>query len=114
MLLHRHGLGEVPGLVHVAATDDGDVVGQELEGHHIEDGREPGVDLGELHDVLGDVGEAGIAFGDEGEDPAVPGGGFLESLFFVYAWYSSSIPFFSVQLGLYPGNFVSILLKSTR
>ena len=42
-----HGLGEVPGLVDVAAADDGDVVGQELEGHDVEDRRQPGVDGGQ-------------------------------------------------------------------
>ena len=37
-LLHGDGLGEVAGLVYVAAAADGDVVGEELEGDYFEDG----------------------------------------------------------------------------
>ena len=39
-LLHRNALGEVSGLVYVAASADGYVVGEELEGDYFEDGEE--------------------------------------------------------------------------
>ena len=37
-LLDCNALGEVAGLVYVAAAADGDVVGEELEGDDFEDG----------------------------------------------------------------------------
>ena len=40
LLLHRHTFGQVSGLVYVAASADGDVVGEELEGDDFEDGEE--------------------------------------------------------------------------
>ncbi len=39
-LLHRHALREVSWLIYVAASADGDVVGEELEGDYFEDGEE--------------------------------------------------------------------------
>ena len=39
-LFHGDGFGEVSGLVYVAASADGDVVGEELEGDYFEDGEE--------------------------------------------------------------------------
>ena len=52
LLFHRHALGEVSGLVYVAAAADGYVVGEELEGDYFEDGEEELVGLGDMDDVL--------------------------------------------------------------
>ena len=38
MLLNRHAFCQVSGLVYVAASADGYVVGEELEGDYFEDG----------------------------------------------------------------------------
>lgn len=40
MLFDRDGFREVSGLVYVAASADGYVVGEELEGDYFEDGQE--------------------------------------------------------------------------
>ncbi len=37
-LLDGHGFGQISGLVYVAASADGYVVGEELEGDYFEDG----------------------------------------------------------------------------
>ncbi len=37
-LFHRHALRQISGLVYVAASADGYVVGEELEGDYFEDG----------------------------------------------------------------------------
>jgi hypothetical protein len=37
-LLDRHGFGQVAWLIHVRALEDGDVIGQELEGNGEKDG----------------------------------------------------------------------------
>ena len=52
LLFHRHALGEVSGLVYVAAAADGYVVGEELEGDYFEDVEEELVGLGDMDDVL--------------------------------------------------------------
>ena len=39
-LLHRYALGQIPRLVDVAASADGYVVGEELEGDYFEDGEQ--------------------------------------------------------------------------
>ena len=39
-LFDGDALGQVSGLVYVAASADGDVVGEELEGDYFEDGEE--------------------------------------------------------------------------
>ncbi len=51
-LLDRDAFGEVSGLVYVAASADGDVVGEELEGDYFEDGEEEFVGRGDGYDVL--------------------------------------------------------------
>ena len=38
-LFHSHTFRQIAGLVDVAATADGDVVGEELEGDYFEEGR---------------------------------------------------------------------------
>ncbi len=50
--LDRNALGEVSGLVYVAASSYGYVVGEELEGNYFEDGEEELVGLGDVDDVL--------------------------------------------------------------
>ena len=55
-LLHRDGFGEVAGLVYVAASADGDVVGEELQRDYFEDGKE---EFGGLGDVDGRARRAG-------------------------------------------------------
>jgi hypothetical protein len=40
LLLNGDAFGEVAGLVYVAASADGYVVGEELEGNYFEDGEE--------------------------------------------------------------------------
>ena len=39
LLFHRDAFREISWLVHVAASADGDVVGEELEGDYSEDGK---------------------------------------------------------------------------
>ncbi len=35
-LFHRNGLGKIPRLIHIAATSYGDVVGEELQRHDLQ------------------------------------------------------------------------------
>lgn len=37
-LLHRHALGQIAGFVHIGAFGAGSVVGQQLQGHNVQDG----------------------------------------------------------------------------
>ena len=48
LLLHRHALRKVTRLVHIAASADGYVVGEELEGDYFEDGEQEFVGDGML------------------------------------------------------------------
>jgi hypothetical protein len=50
-------LGEVSGLVYVAAAADGDVVGEELQGDDFEDGEEELGGLGDVDDVFDQLGD---------------------------------------------------------
>jgi hypothetical protein len=50
-LLHRNTLPQVPWLVYVAASADGYVVGEELQGDYFEDGEEEFVGLGDVDGV---------------------------------------------------------------
>ena len=51
-LLHRHTLCKIPRLIDVAASADGYVVGEELEGDYFQDGEEEFVGLGDGDDVF--------------------------------------------------------------
>ena len=51
-LLDGDALGKIPRLVDVAASADGYVVGEELEGDDFEDGQEQLVGLRDVDDVL--------------------------------------------------------------
>ncbi len=52
MLFHRDALGQVPRLIDVAASADGYVVGEELEGDYFQDGEEEFVGLGDVDGVF--------------------------------------------------------------
>jgi hypothetical protein len=52
MLFDGNGLGEVSGLVNVAASSYGYVGGEELEGDYFEDGQQELVGLGDVDYVL--------------------------------------------------------------
>src|ERR1017187_6324860 len=77
-LLHGDGLGEVAGLVYVAAAADGDVVGEELEGDDFEDGEEQLGGGGDVDDVFDELGNGLVAFDGDGDDAAGAGGDFLD------------------------------------
>jgi hypothetical protein len=51
-LFHRHTLRQIPRLVYVAASADGYVVGEELEGDYFQDGEEEFVGLGDVDGVF--------------------------------------------------------------
>ncbi len=53
-LFHRDAFGEVSGFVDVAASGDGGVVGEELEGDDGEEGLEGFDGFGDGEDVVGD------------------------------------------------------------
>src|SRR5215813_6414881 len=72
VLFHGNGLGEISGLVHVAAEADRDVVGQELERYGHQDGREQlGGDRHSQH-ARGARADLAVALVREGDDAAVP------------------------------------------
>ncbi len=52
LLLNRHALCQIPRLVYVAASADGYVVGEELEGDYFQDGEEEFVGLGDVDGVF--------------------------------------------------------------
>ncbi len=71
-------LGEVAGLVDVAATLACDVVGQQLQG---DDGQERLDDLGGVGDRQEDVGQLGdrlVSLGADGDDPPLAGADLLD------------------------------------
>src|ERR1039458_2866404 len=77
-LLYGDGLGEVAGLVYVAAAADGDVVGEELEGDDFEDGEEQLGGGGDVDDGFDELGDGLGAFDGDGDDAAGAGGDFLD------------------------------------
>ena len=77
-LLHRYALGQIPRLVDVAASADGYVVGEELEGDYFEDGEEEFGGGGDVDDVFDELGDVGVAFDGDGDDAAGAGGDFLD------------------------------------
>jgi hypothetical protein len=77
-LLYGNALGEVTGLVYVAASADGYVVGEELEGDYFEDGEEEFGGGGDVDYVFDELGDVGVAFDGDGDDAAGAGGDFLD------------------------------------
>ncbi len=65
-------------MVDVAASADGDVVGEELEGDDFEDGEEELGGGGDFEDVLDELVDVGVAFGGDGNDAAAAGGDLLD------------------------------------
>ncbi len=57
-------------MVYVAASADGDVVGEELEGDDFKDGEEELGGGGDVDDVLDELGDVGVAFDGDGDDTA--------------------------------------------
>src|SRR5499427_540804 len=77
-LLHRDALGEVARLIHVTASEDGHVVGQELKR---DDGQERREELGGRGDgqhVIGPAAHLVIAAIADGDDLAAPRAHFLD------------------------------------
>ena len=72
-LLHRHRLRQVPRLVHIAASRDRCVVGEELERDAGEERAEDFGRRGDVEDVVGVLLNVGIALGGDGEDTRVAG-----------------------------------------
>src|SRR5882672_2659817 len=71
MLLDGDALREVPRLVHVAAEPHRDVVGEELERNHRDQGRQQIGARRDLDDVLGLCGDRAITGVGDGDDLAV-------------------------------------------
>ena len=76
--LHRNRLGQVAGLVDVAAFDGGDVVGQELEGDDGQQGDEAFFGVGDFYGVVGQVADDGVAAGNYSDYPTLPGFDFVD------------------------------------
>lgn len=77
--LHRNALRQVARLVDVAAELDGEMVGEELQGNHGQDGADVIGDGWDGDDVVGDLGEVIGAFaGGNGNDGAFPGANLLD------------------------------------
>ena len=53
LLAHSHGLGQVARLVHVEPAQDGEVVGQQLQRHNVDDGLQTLYHLRHLHRMAG-------------------------------------------------------------
>ena len=69
-LFHGDGFGEVSGLVYVAATADGDVVGEELQGDDLEDRQEQLWGGGDVDGVFDELGDVAVALDGDGDDAA--------------------------------------------
>jgi len=76
-LLDSDALGEVTGLVYIAAPAHRDVVREELKRHHFEDGEQEFVREGDVDDVLYEAGYVRVSFNGDGNDAAGAGGDFL-------------------------------------
>src|SRR3712207_6450679 len=76
-LLHGDALGQVAGLVHVAAAQQGDVVGQQLQRHRLQERLQVVRGLGDKDDVVGAVQDVGggllVPLGGDGDDRAAAG-----------------------------------------
>lgn len=77
-LFDGDGLGEVAGLVDIGAPFEGDIIGQKLAGHGIDDAGQFIADVGEPKDVGSDFVHFGGAFRGESEDGASSGLDFHE------------------------------------
>ena len=65
---------------------DGHGVGKELERHHFEERRDILDGLGDVDGVLGQLGDAGVTFIDDGDDLGVAGQGLVENRPAVDPW----------------------------
>mmetsp|Transcript_4924 Transcript_4924/g.22029 ORF Transcript_4924/g.22029 Transcript_4924/m.22029 type:complete len:263 (-) Transcript_4924:1513-2301(-) len=75
-LLHRDGLGQVPGLVHVVPAQHGEVVRQELKGHDVHHRLQAVLHLGHPDDrrvLPGDLRDLVVALGGDEDEPPAPG-----------------------------------------
>src|SRR5262245_35339879 len=72
-LFDRDALGEVPGLVHVAAPAQGDVVGEELERDGRQDGGEQVGGFWNGDDVAGDLAQITVPLLGDSDDASLPG-----------------------------------------
>ncbi len=77
-LFDGDGLGEVAGLVYVAAAADGDVIREELQGDNLDERREQFEDGRNEDDVFDEAGKRGVAFSGDGDDAAGTRGDFLD------------------------------------
>jgi len=69
---HRHALGEVPGLVHVAPLAHGHVIGQELHGM-VRRTASRGARFWDDQAMVDFAGQIGIPLGADGDDDPVAG-----------------------------------------
>jgi hypothetical protein len=77
--LNGDALGEITGLVHVAAELDGEMVGEELEGDHGQDRADEIRDFRNGDDVVGDAFQLfGTIAGGDGDDRAFAGADLLD------------------------------------
>src|SRR5580698_10729114 len=77
-LLDGDGFGQVAGLVYVAAAPDGDVVGEQLQRHDLDERGEQLHGGRDVDDVLDEAADGCVAFGGYGDDAAGAGGYFLD------------------------------------
>ena len=77
-LLHRDAFRQISGLVHVAASSYGDVVGEELEGDDFEEGEEEFGGGGDVDGGFDEGGDVVVAFCRDGDDPAGTRGDLLD------------------------------------
>jgi hypothetical protein len=61
-------------LAHIAASADGDVVGEELEGDCFEDAGEVVRAFGDVEGLFDELPYLVVAFGGDGDDAAAAGG----------------------------------------
>src|ERR1017187_6534396 len=64
-LFDGHALGEIAGLIDVAAAAHGDVIGQELQRHDFQNRREQFMGRRDFDDVIGDFPYVPVALGDQ-------------------------------------------------
>jgi hypothetical protein len=75
---HRHTLRQIPRLIHIAASSHGDVVRQQLERHHFQNGKQQLVALWDVDDMLDHLSNVRVAFDGDGDDAAGAGADFLD------------------------------------
>ena len=71
-LFHRHALGEVAWLVHVAAARDGDVIREQLQRHGGQDRIQRLQRRGQKDHVVGDFPDLFVALGRQRDDRPLP------------------------------------------